>query len=99
MGLRKPKLFYLQNNTAGYCGNSPMFWREDGSGYTPWLSEAKKFTREEADAIINSTRGSHSWTKHAVTTVDRLAKLTIDIQDLRKHYDDAANFTLNKVKP
>jgi hypothetical protein len=27
-------LYLLQNTTAGYLGNSPLFWHRDGSGYT-----------------------------------------------------------------
>lgn len=76
-------LFYLQNQTAGYLGNSPVFWGVDGAGYTSRLDRAKKFTYEEAQSIMRSTKGSHSWFAWPVDHVDKHAHLTVDIQDLR----------------
>lgn len=34
------KSYYLQNVTAGYVGNSPLFYAKKG-GYTPWLEHAQ----------------------------------------------------------
>jgi hypothetical protein len=76
--------YLLQNCTAGYCGNSPMFWREGGSGYTPWIAEAKVWSKEEAEQQIRSTQGSHSWQIWPLALIRGNAKATVDIQDLRK---------------
>lgn len=78
------ELFLLQNNNGGYVGNSPVFWREGGSGYTPWIDDAKRFTKDEAEIQIRSTRGSHSWTMWPVEMIERAAKRTVDMQDLHR---------------
>lgn len=80
----KVRLFYLQNETAGYCGNSPMWWAKGGSGYTARLDEAETFFADDANKIIRSTKGSHRWKKWPVKAVDAAAHRTVDIQDLRK---------------
>jgi hypothetical protein len=77
----RSKLVLLQNCTAGYLGNSPVFWREDGSGYTQWIDEAKRWPEAEADAQIRSTSGTHDWRKWPLAVVEKLAKRTIDIQE------------------
>ncbi len=45
----------LQNLTAGFVGNSPLFWRRGGSGYTDRVPEIEWFEVEEAEKIIAST--------------------------------------------
>lgn len=77
--------YLLQNVTAGYCGNSPMFWRDGGNGYTPWLAESQIWTREDAQKLIDSTRGTHEWKLWPLTLIRSVSKTTVDIQDLRKY--------------
>ena len=79
--MKQPTLYYLQNCTSGYLGNSPYFWGKNG-GYTQWLDEAKQWTKEEANDVIRSTRGSHRWKMWSVKRVDKVAKRTVDMQDL-----------------
>jgi hypothetical protein len=79
--MKQPTQYYLQNCTNGYLGNSPYFWAEKG-GYTQWLDDAKKWTKEEARNVIRSTKGSHRWKMWAVKRVDKVAKRTVDMQDL-----------------
>lgn len=81
--LAEPK-FLLCNRSAGYLGNSPVFWRNGNSGYTQWIDEAQRFTQAEADAIIRGTRGTHRFEAIPLETLQRIAKRTVDIQDLRK---------------
>lgn len=78
------ELYLLQNCTAGYVGNSPLFWREGGSGYTPWIDEAKRWTRAEAESQMRSTSGTHTWVMWPVSVVESLAKRTVDVQDWKK---------------
>lgn len=52
--------YYLQNAGAGYCGNALFWWAESG-GYTVEINEAKLFTKEEAESVIRSTKGSHQF--------------------------------------
>ena len=76
------ELYLLQNVSAGYVGNSPMFWCE-GGGYTQWVSDAKLWTNDEADQQIRSTKGSHSWKKWPLATINKHSRPTVDMQDLR----------------
>lgn len=78
------QMFYLQNETAGYCGNSPLWWAKGGNGYTPRLDDAEMFTPSEATKIIRSTSGSHRWKRWPVKLIDRLAHREVDIQDVRE---------------
>jgi len=81
------ELYLLQNCSAGYVGNSPVFWRKGGSGYTQWIDEAKRWTLEEVKAQIRSTSGTHTWKAWSLDAVEDMAKRTVDIQDLRKAGD------------
>lgn len=77
------EFYFLQNCNAGYVGNSPVFWAKSG-GYTQWIDEAKRWTRDEANKQIESTRGSHQWELWLCGDVVSASKRTVDIQDLRK---------------
>lgn len=76
-------LYLLQNCTGGYVGNSPCFWHKTDSGYTPWIDDAKRWTKEEAERQIRSTQGSHTWKMWPLDRITAAAKSTVDIQDLR----------------
>lgn len=91
-------LYLLQNCSAGYVGNSPMFWREGGSGYTPWIDEAKRWTKEEAEQQIRATCGTHSWAMWSVAEIEAKAKRTVDIQDLRKPLEESSIDRLNRAE-
>lgn len=78
------KLYLLQNCSAGYLGNSPLFWREGGCGYTQWIDEAKRWTYREARVQIRSTRGTHHWKMWPLTDIEAVARRTVDMQDLRR---------------
>ena len=74
--------YLLQNVTAGYVGNSPLFWSESG-GYTQWIDDAKRWTKESAKLQIQITRGSHTWKMWRLSTIEKHARRTVDIQELR----------------
>lgn len=76
------KVYLLQCETAGYLGNSPMFYGE-GCNYTQWIDQAKRWTYREAKRQIRSTRGSHQWRLWPLDQIERCAKRTVDMQDLR----------------
>lgn len=80
----EPELFYLQNVTAGYLGNSPLFWRKGGSGYTQWIDEAELFTREKAGNLARAATGTHAFVIWSRTEIEKVARRTVDMQDLRK---------------
>lgn len=74
--------YLLQNVGVGYLGNSPVFWHESNSGYTQWIDEAKVWTKDEAEAQIRSTRGTHQWRMWPADQIYKAAKKIVDIQDL-----------------
>jgi len=78
------KLYLVQNVSAGFVGNSPVFWHASNSGYTQWVDEARLFTWEEASRQVESTRGSHEWKMWSENKIQSVKKYTVDIQDLRK---------------
>lgn len=78
-------IFYLRNISAGFVGNSPLFWEKNGSGYTPNIDEAKLFTSEEADRIIKSTESSHKFKKYTKEQVFSASYRTVDIQKLERN--------------
>jgi len=82
--------YLLQNCSGGYVGNSPVFWRKGGSGYTPWIDDAQRWTKESAEFQIQSTRGTHAWQMWSVAEIEAVAKRTVDIQDLRKLVEASA---------
>lgn len=81
------ELYLLCNRSAGFLGNSPVFWRKGGSGYTQWIDEAEHWTEVEADRQIQSCMGSHHFEKIPLSLVERLAKRTLDQQDLNREMD------------
>lgn len=78
-------VFLLQNESAGYVGNSPVFWHKSGSGYTQWVDDARLFTSDEAQAVIRSTQGTHRWKLWTAEEIQSVMRWTVDIQDLRKN--------------
>ncbi len=45
---------YCIQNKSQYVGNSILFWRENGGGYTCNLDEAWRVTKEKAESICSS---------------------------------------------
>lgn len=80
----KQRIYLLQNCHAGYLGNSPVFWAEGGSGYTQWIDQAKRWTWKEARAQVRATRGTHRWKIWPLDLIERCAKRTVDMLDLRR---------------
>lgn len=78
---KPPKLFYLQCVTRGYVGNSPVFWRKGGGGYTPNIDDAEQFTAERVREIKRSTHGSHVWRRWPVKATDAIAHRVVDMED------------------
>lgn len=77
------KMFYLQHQRMGYCGNSPFWWSSEG-GYTPLIDKAKKFTEQDADLEIRSSKNSHGFVKWNCDEIDAIAVRVVDMQDMRR---------------
>lgn len=53
------KRYIIQN---GCVGNSMLFWKKDGVGYTTELDEAERFTITKARKIKRDCKSSHIFT-------------------------------------
>jgi hypothetical protein len=73
-------LFFLQHGKQ-FVGNSPLWWA-DPSGYTTHINKAKRFTQDEAEQIIRSTKSSHDFRMWEVPYVLAAATLQVDAQNL-----------------
>ena len=71
------RLYYLQN---GYVGNSVLWYRKNGKGYTTRPEEAHIFTEKEAQETCQDAVGKYiAWPKDHV---DQNKRIVIDGQDL-----------------
>jgi hypothetical protein len=78
----KEKLFCIHNKKgAGCVGNSSLFWRVDGCGYTVNLDEAWKVSAERAAEICRSRPEEDFPVSYAI--LESLARRHVDIQALR----------------
>lgn len=41
--------YYIMRHESGYLGNSPFWWAKKGHGYTAYIENAERFTKEEAE--------------------------------------------------
>jgi len=42
-------MYYIQRHASGYLGNAPVWWCKNGQGYSAYLENAEKFTKEDAE--------------------------------------------------
>jgi len=74
--------YLIRDMHAGFLGNSPIFWKQNNSGYTQWIDEARLFTSIEADELIEGNPSR--WQKYRAEKVFSISKRTMDIQDWNK---------------
>jgi len=74
-----PELYYIQN-TRSVVGNSALWWRIDGHGYTCDLSQAWKVTKQKAEGICRDRPEQD--VMHKCSVVDALAERHVDVQRL-----------------
>lgn len=77
----KPNLYLLQ---LGYCGNFPTFWREGGSGYTPDIDKAQRWTWKQAQQQMRSSRGSHSFLAVKLADCEAAIVRVVDSEKLKR---------------
>lgn len=75
-------LFYIQD-TRTYCGNSVMWWRVDGAGYTTNLNEAWK--------VPASWKGRDTDKLWPCEEVNARATLQFDMQRFREIEEEKQN--------
>jgi len=78
-------LYYLQDSRQ-YVGNSMLWWRAGGAGYTTNIEEAGVFTKDQAFSQHRCREGDRPWSKRYV---DTLANRHIDHQKLTREHDAA----------
>jgi hypothetical protein len=76
------ELYYIQN---GYVGNAILWWGIDSKGYTTDITKAGKYTKEEAEKIIQRPQDI-AWLCEHIDNNEKAKKLTIDIQYLNTNY-------------
>ena len=83
-------LFCIHNKKGSGCvGNSMLFWRVDGCGYTVDLDEAWKVTKARADEICRS-RPKEDFSI-SYTLLESLAKRHVDIQAVNAAFEAKKN--------
>lgn len=80
---KKKKLYYIQDRRT-YVGNSVLWWRVDGCGYTTDLDQAWQVDAEDAASIVrNRPDIDKAW---PVELIDKLVKKHVDMQTLPENY-------------
>ena len=85
---KKQTLYLLQNAGAGYVGDLPLFWKEGGSGYTPLIDEAKRWTWAETRRQIRSSKGSHHFVAWNLEDVEKCVVRVVSIEALSRAAND-----------
>ena len=78
-------LYYLQDSRQ-YVGNSMLWWRAGGAGYTTNLEEAGVFTQDQAFRQHRVRDTDRPWSK---SYVDGHANRHVDHQKLKREHDAA----------
>lgn len=85
------KLYYLQQSNT-FNHNDVVWWRDRGSGYTSLLTDAGKFTREEAIDIIDN---NDAVVAYPCDYVEGLVHSSVDATKLR--VKEAAEFSAKNI--
>lgn len=72
--------YYLQNKSAGYLGNAPIWWNKGNRGYSAYIMSAKKWNKEAAEKMVKDD--PKKWAMHKCSDVNKLLRLVVDHQDL-----------------
>lgn len=81
------KLFYVQKEGT-WAGNSMLWWKKGGAGYSPDIKEARMFSEAEAKKICDGfNTDKKMWPKKYI---DERIEHHIDMQgcDYRDAYND-----------
>jgi hypothetical protein len=78
----KEEMYYIQN---GYVGNAIAWWAIDSKGYTTNISKAGKYTKEQAEKIIERPQDV-AWECSYIDNCKEAQKLIIDGQYLDGKY-------------
>lgn len=79
-------LYYIQNISRGYVGNSVMWWKHDNCGYVCDIRKARVWTREEAEQHCKMSSDLIMWEKEYI---DSKIQYHIDMQTIYKNDPDS----------
>lgn len=80
--MAKDKMYYIQN---GWVGNAILWWGKDSKGYTTYIQQAGKYTKEQAKEIIKRPEDK-AWECSHVDNCIEARKTIIDGQYLNRRY-------------
>ena len=72
------ELYYLQDSRT-YVGNSMLFWRKNGAGYSTKLDQCEVFTKDKAFKLHKDRSTDIPILK---SVIDKIATRQVDVQDL-----------------
>lgn len=78
--------YFIHDRTRGFVGNSMMWWRVNHCGYTCDITDAHRFSEEEArrrvsqadDLVAYTVESVEQWIEHHVTNRMALTSLATD---------------------
>jgi hypothetical protein len=73
---------YYVHRKGTITGNAPAFWAKGGNGYTSYVQGAERFTKSDAEALLNSDPSK--WAIYRCKDVDARLHLVFDMQDTRR---------------
>jgi hypothetical protein len=70
---------YYVHRKRDFLGNAPMWWAKGGRGYTAYILGAERFSKQEAEEMLN--HDPEKWAIYKCSEVDKRLHLVFDIQD------------------
>jgi len=79
--------YYIQRYASGFLGNSPIWWAKKGNGYSAYLENAERFSKEDADKILIAA--PEKYAMYPCDFIDAHTHKVFDMQDFRliKQYE------------
>lgn len=74
-------MYYVQDKSRGYLGNSPVWWALNDQGYTAYILGAKRFTYDAALVTVNH---ADDLAMYPCDEIDKRLHLIFDSQDFHR---------------
>lgn len=72
------QLYYIQDKSRGYVGNSMVWWKYNNCGYVCDIKQAKVWSKEEAEERCQQASDLKMWAKEYI---DERIQHHVDMQD------------------
>ena len=73
--------YYVRNKSAGYLGNSFIWYAKNGKGYTAYISGAERFERKKAETLVQ--HDPDKWEMYECAEIDKRLHFVFDSQDVK----------------